>query len=140
MYLSFDEYAQMGGEITDSHKFVRYALEAETTINWYTFDRLVNETEVPDKVKECMFLLINLIAEKYSVLSVNDPNNPNTPLTGIAKKRENDGVSAEFTTLSPYDMLPYNTKQIQQAIEFCLRGVVNSLGRKLLYRGLYPGE
>ena len=68
---------------------------------------------------------------------------------GIGWKKEagithesNDGVSTSYNTLSSGDLLAYynGSKTKKDLIDKYLSGIVNDLGRKLLYRGVYPGE
>jgi len=54
MYLTFDEYQAMGGELK-SPKFVQAEFAARSKINNMTFNRI---TEVTESVKMCVFGLI----------------------------------------------------------------------------------
>ena len=63
MYLTFSEYQDMGGTL-DETAFNDLEYDAESTINWYTFNRLkrpewasVLESE---ELKKCMYQLIRL--------------------------------------------------------------------------------
>lgn len=139
-YLTYEEYVSMGGTEIES-MFNRYEFEAESLVNWYTFDRLLNETEYSDKVKMCMYRLIELIAEKYNTLNASDPNaNTSNPITGQIMSQSNDGVETTYAILSSYNLLTFCKKEIEDVINYNLRGALNSLGRNLLYRGYYPGE
>ena len=139
-YLTFDEYFDMGGNL-DEDLFDRYEFEAECLINWYTFDRLVNETVLSPKVKMCVYRLIELINEKYDTLNASDPNaNTSNPVTGQVASQSNDGVETTYAILSSYNLLTFCKREIEDCINFNLRGALNSLGRNLLYRGYYPGE
>ena len=59
MYLSYSEYLTMGGTL-DNTAFLEYLIDAEMLIDWYTFHRLRGETEIPERVKQCVFKLIYL--------------------------------------------------------------------------------
>ena len=49
MYLTYAEYQAMGGTLSDlDFNFLAY--EAESYINWYTFNRLKGNTEIPQEV------------------------------------------------------------------------------------------
>ena len=140
-YLTYEEYIELGGEL-DEVTFAKYEFDAEAIIDWYTFDRLQSETELSDKVKMCMYRLIDLISIKYNVLTTSNPNQNSTDGTtgAIIASQENDGVATTFVTLSVENLMTMCKNEIEDIIKFNLRNAVNSLGRKLLYRGYYPGE
>lgn len=139
MYLTYAEYTTMGGTL-DEATFNFYAFDAGCYIDWYTFNRLHGETEIPDRVKQCMFFLIKLIDTKMKLLTpdVSDTNGLNANAQLMAQS--NDGVSVQYSVLHADEIYYNSKKEIDEAIQRYLYGVVNSLGRKLLYRGLYPGE
>ena len=62
MYLSYEEYQNMGGAL-DETTFNDYRFEAETKIDWYTFNRLQKDEVIPEAVKRCVFRLIKLIQD-----------------------------------------------------------------------------
>jgi len=138
-YLTYEEYQQMGGTL-DEPTFSFLGFDAESFIDWYTFNRLWNETEIPDRVKQCMFFLIKLLATKNNLLmpDVNATNGVNANAQLMAQA--NDGVSVQYSVLHADEIYYNSKKEIDEAIKRYLNGVTNSLGRKLLYRGLYPGE
>lgn len=140
--LTYDEYTNMGGTLTDEDKFNLYEYEVESIIHWYTFDRLKNEETFSEDVKKCAYMLINLIIEKYAVLNPSSAgeDSPSGSIVGQIASQSNDGVSTTYVTLSSYNLLTFCAKEINSVINYCLRNSVNSLGRKLLYRGYYPGE
>ena len=104
MYLTYEEYTQMGGESLEVTAFEQLEFEARTQIDWWTFGRLKNEASYPEAVKRCMYRLI-----EYNVI------------TGNMAMRV---IQA----------------QLNNTIRMYLQDVKDSLGRKVLYRGLYPGE
>ena len=140
--LTYEEYIEMGGTLADVNKYNLYEYEVESIINWYTFDRLKNETEYSPEVKQCAYMLINLIIEKYATLNVGstDADTPTSSVTGQIASQSNDGVETTYVTLSSFNLLTFCTREINNVINYCLRNAVNSLGRRLLYRGYYPGE
>ena len=141
--LTFEEYKNMGGTLTDENKYMLYEYEVESIIHWYTFDRLKNEESFSEEVKQCTYMLVNLIIEKYATLNVGndaDVDTPTNSVVGQIASQSNDGVSTTYVTLSSYNLLTFCTKEVNNVINYCLRNAVNSLGRKLLYRGYYPGE
>ena len=140
-YLTYDEYTEVGGSL-DETEFNYYAYEAESYIDWYTFNRLHNMTEIPDAVKRCEVFLIRLIQERLAALgisTVDSSGNADNSLKSILSQ-SNDGVSVSYNSLGARDAIGGLSNEIKQTIDRFLAGVTNELGRKLLYRGLYPGE
>lgn len=140
-YLTYDEYTEVGGTL-DETEFNYYAYEAESYIDWYTFNRLHNMIEIPDAVKRCEVFLIRLIQERLAALgisTVDSSGNADNSLKSILSQ-SNDGVSVSYNSLGARDAIGGLSNEIKQTIDRFLAGVTNELGRKLLYRGLYPGE
>lgn len=137
MYLTYEEYLNMGGTL-DEAAFDNYLIDAEMLIDWYTFNRLENETVIPEKVKKCVYKLISLadMKSKAFVLGreVNGEGNASVA------SQSNDGVSISYNTISASQALDLIKSESENIIKQYLNGVVNSLGRKLLYRGIYPDE
>jgi len=140
MYLTYEEYQSMGGTLNEA-TFNDYCFEAEAKINWYTFNRLKKDTTFPEEVKRCVYKLIKLLQDAAAALVVSGDDNGglNGAVAGIASQ-SNDGVSISYNTLSARDMLEASQNQVTTTIEQYLNGVTNELGKKLLYRGLYPDE
>lgn len=137
MYLTYEEYLNMGGTL-DEAAFDNYLIDAEMLIDWYTFNRLENETVIPEKVKKCVYKLISLadMKSKAFVLGreVNGEGNASV------SSQSNDGVSISYNTISASQAFDLLKSESENIIKQYLNGVVNSLGRKLLYRGIYPDE
>lgn len=138
MYLSYAEYQNMGGTL-DETAFNDLEFQAECEVDWYTFNRLRNEAELPDVLKRCMYSLIKLISEQQQAYVVNPLDSNGNIKAGIASQ-SNDGVSTSFNTLSAQSAAELIKQKIEDTIKKQLASVTNSLGRKVLYRGLYPGE
>lgn len=146
MYLTFEEYTTYGGTL-DETSFQDLEFDAESTINWYTFNRLfkdewkaVLETE---QLKRCVYQLIRIKQLELELLASGGMGG------GIAWKKEpgiiresNDGVTTEYSVLSTGELLAYanGSRPKKDIIDRYLGCIVNDLGRKLLYRGIYPGE
>lgn len=148
MYLNYDEYSEYGGTL-DETAFTDLAYDAESEINWYTFNRLkrpewayVLETQ---ELKRCMYQLIRIkqIESELLASSVGGVG------LGTAWKKEagitqetNDGVSVSYNTMSSGDIMAYvnGDKTKSDLIKKYLGSMVNDLGRQLLYRGIYRGE
>ena len=139
MYLTYAEYQDMGGTITDETTFEEFEFEARAQVDWYTFNRLQQEQEYPEAVKRCMYALIKLLQQKQQASMTGDTSADGTVTAGIASQ-SNDGVSVSYNTLSAKDCVDTCTNEIQNCIKRYLQGVTNSLGRKVLYRGVYPDE
>lgn len=141
MYLTYDDYIQMGGTL-DETAFIDLEFEAQAIVDWWTLNRLENETEYPEKVKMCIYKLIKLIRDKQLAQAVNTSN---TTDGGVAVnagilRQSNDGVTTDYNVLSVYDVIDNSKDEIEHTVRMYLNGVRNSLGRKLLYRGIYPDE
>lgn len=144
MYLSYLEYRQMGGTL-DETAFNNFEFEAECTINWYTFNRLIGEETVSEKVKRLTYRLIQLAQLNQEALTLGKPvtGESSTGAVGSVTSQSNDGFSTVYNSLSAADALSASaltSEKVKTLIRSYLQGEVNSLGRKLLYRGLYPDE
>ena len=138
-YLTYEEYTEMGGTL-DETLFNTLRLDAQGYIDWYTFNRLWNEEEIPERVKICMYQLIGLVAAKSNLITPQVQSTGGINVNAQAETYSNDGVTTKFAVLSA-DLLYSKAKQeIEECVNRYLAGVMNSAGRKLLYRGLYPGE
>lgn len=137
MYLTFEEYQNMGGTL-DQTSFSDMEFEAECLVNWYTFNRLHGDAEYPDPLKRCVKALIDLIQAKSSVLDVTGADGQGA--VGQVASQSNDGVSVSYNILSATDLITNADKEIGMKIQMYLQGVTNSLGQKLLYRGVYANE
>lgn len=138
MYLTYIEYIEMGGTL-DETAFDDLSFEAESIIKWWTFNRLDKEETIPKEVKKCMFKLISLINNKQQAMVVDIQSSDGTIQAGIASE-SNDGVSTNYNTLSASEAVETFQTAIESTIGKYLQGVRNSLGHKLLYRGIYPDE
>lgn len=138
MYLTYNEYTEYGGTLEET-AFNQFEFEARTVIDWWTFNRLQADEIYPEAVKRCMFKLIQLISDKNTVMTVNPKDADGTVKTGIMNE-SNDGVSTTYNTLSAKDTMDALQQEILKTIQMYLNGIRNSLGHKLLYRGLYPDE
>jgi hypothetical protein len=144
MYLTYEEYSDMGGTL-DETEFQDLEYDAESTINWYTFNRLKNVKIIPMEVKRCMYQLIRWKQMENELLASSNGGAG----WGVGWKKEagitqqsNDGVSTSYNVMSSGELMSYfnGAKTKEELMDRYLNGVVNDLGRPLLYRGLYPGE
>lgn len=140
MYLTFDEYLTFGGTLEET-AFDDLEFEARTVVDWWTYNRLQNDTEYPEAVKRCMYKLITMIKQKQDAQVLDGPNSAVTSSgrAGIMQE-SNDGVSTMYNVLSASEIVNQSQDEIKATIRMYLQNVRNSLGQKVLYRGLYPNE
>lgn len=140
MYLTFEEYQNMGGTL-DQTAFTDFEMEAEAIVDWYTFNRLQNDSTYPTKLKQCMYKLIKLAQERQAALSLGESTQEQSTEGNVSiASRSNDGVSISYNVMSAKDVFDTLKDDMKTTVQMYLNGVVNELGRKVLYRGLYPGE
>ena len=141
MYITYDDYMIMGGSALEETAFEQLEFEARAIIDYWTFNRLQKETEYPEAVKRCMFKLVSLINDKQKAMMVDAVSSTtNTVIQAGIASESNDGVSTSYNTLSAKEAVDTLQKEFSDTIQMYLTGVKNSLGHKLLYRGVYPDE
>ena len=138
MYLTYEEYQNMGGTL-DETTFSDYAFEASSVVDWYTFNRLQNETTYPEALTKLMYRLINILQLQSQAIGLN-AKQANGSGQGIVSSQSNDGVSTSYNIIPASELAKQCEDKIKSTIRIYLSGLTNSLGHKLLYRGLYPGE
>ena len=140
MYLTYDDYSNLGGtEISDETAFEQLEFEARCVIDWWTFNRLHKEETYSEAVKRCMFKLISLMYDKQKAMVIDTQSQTGTVKAGVTHE-SNDGVATSYNTLSAKEAVDALGKAVDDTIRMYLTGVKDSLGHKLLYRGLYPNE
>lgn len=140
MYLTYDEYKKFGGTLEES-TFTDFEIRAEMKVNYYTFNRLVNDTKIPSNVKRLMYILIDLLQKQDEALSLGQNVGSSSDTSALyIKSQSNDGVSTTYNSMDSNNVFAMCDQKIKSNIEIYLQGVMNEAGRKLLYRGLYPGE
>lgn len=139
-YLTYEEYQEYGGTL-DETTFNDLEFQAEVQIDWYTFNRLQNDEIVNERVKKCVYMLMNLLQAKMiaSALPLQDGSTNTQTQAGIIQQ-SNDGVSIMYNTRSAEEVLKNSQTEIANCIKLYLQGVTNNLGRKVLWRGIYPDE
>ena len=138
MYLTYAEYQDMGGTL-DETTFEEFEFEARSKIDWWTFNRLQNEETYPEAVRRCVYRLIKLIQQVEEASALDGESSESGSTAGIASM-SNDGVSVSYNVLNASQAVELASKEIDDCIRQYLSNVKNSLGQKVLYRGLYPGE
>lgn len=139
MYLTYDEYIDMGGAEIEETAFQQIEFEARSVVDWWTFNRLQKEETYPEAVKRCVFRLVQLINDKQKAMIIDSQSFDGAVKAGIASE-SNDGVSTSYNTLSAKEAVDALQKEVESTIRMYLSGVKNSLGYLLLYRGVYPNE
>ena len=148
-YLAYEDYIDLGGTL-DEGVFNRYAFRAENAINFRTFDRILklNLSEQDEDflyaLKMTMYELVNLYVANDSYIglikstTIDESGNtiPEVRLLG----QSNDGVTVTYNVASARDAKYSIDQQIDSAIQMGLNGITTNLGRKLLWRGIYPDE
>lgn len=151
-YLTYTEYTNMGGSL-DETTFNEYAFEAQSIIDWYTFNRLKKDATFTEEVKRCMYSLIKLAKLKAdsmilgSQTTVTSDGTTTTTVTTQAAiaSQSNDGVSVSYNSVSASDVFNNLSAfkpggEIESIVKRYLQGVLNEAGRVVLYRGVYPDE
>lgn len=139
MYLTFAEYQNMGGAL-DETTFNDYEFQARALVDWYTFNRLQKDETVDEKVKMCIYHLIGMIDLQMQAMTVDGTSSAGSTGSAGVASQSNDGVSISYNTLSAKDAVDVIEAEMKKAINRYLQGVMNELGQKVLYRGLYPNE
>jgi len=139
MYLTYLEYQNYGGT-ADETTFNDLEFEASSVVDWYTFNRLQNENEYPEAVKRCVYKIIQYIVAQQQVNGLDTASAQNNSEGAGIASQSNDGVSVSYNVLSAKDVVDNSKAQIKQIVDQYLSAVKNSLGQKVLYRGVYPNE
>ena len=126
----------MGGTL-DEIPYNNFEFQAEAQINRATFNRLKSDNVIPEEVKHLTKYLVDLLERRNAAFSLGkNISNTDPNITS----QSNDGVSVSYNGMAPSDLIKLSETDTLNAIRNYLDGVTNEAGRKLLYRGLYPGE
>lgn len=140
MYLSYDEFKNYGGTL-DETTFEKYKFEAESVIDYYTFNRLKKDTVIAEPVKRLVFALIDIALKKEATLALGANSNSSGTASDVYITRQaNDGVDTTYNAMSATSLYQLCKSETVSTIRRYLTGVMNQAGQKVLYRGLYPGE
>lgn len=63
IYLTFEEYNKLGGKVEQS-AFPKFERKARYKLDYFTQNRLSNQTVIPQVVKDCMAEFIDILAEE----------------------------------------------------------------------------
>jgi hypothetical protein len=139
MYLSYEEYVNYGGTL-DETTFAQFGFEAECIVDYYTFNRLKNDTVITEPVKRLIFTLIDIALKKKATLGLGANAESGTASDVYITRQANDGVDTTYNSMSASTLYQLCRHETSNAIQRHLASVVNQAGQKVLYRGLYPGE
>lgn len=154
MYLDYSAYKNMGGTL-DETTFNSFEYEAETIVNWYTFNRLKDEAvkDYPIELARCMYRLIEyvklqadaLLLGKQTTTVTEGTSSYTVETSAYIKSQSNDGVSVSYNNVDASDLFDKLSSMgkdnpMAQIVFRYLQGVRNSKNKKLTYRGLYPDE
>ena len=125
MYLTYDEYAAMGGSV-DEASFPRLEMKARAMIDKMTFGRISAEEPAREAVKYACFELISAMGGEEA-------------LTGVAgaavSSVSNDGVSITYADKGAAD----SRRRLGEIVQTWLAGECTQCGTPLLYRGVGIG-
>ena len=146
MYLTYEQYKEYGGALDES-AFNMYEFEAASRIDYYTFNRLKKDAgfdgqseEVKEAVYRCEYRLIDLMQTRDTANAVSgEGEDESSTVAGIASQ-SNDGVSISYNVLSASEASANAQAEIGNTIIMYLGSCRNSLGQRLLYRGIYEDE
>ena len=144
MYLTYDDYAAMGGTLTDEAAFNSLLYRAESKVDWYTFERLRNilYCELDIRVKRCVYEIIKLLQNADAANSL--PTMDGSSITGTSavgiRNQSNDGVSISYEVNSASNIMDRLDKDVEERINTMLSGVRDKKNHRVLYRGMYPDE
>lgn len=148
-YLSYGDYINLGGEL-DVDTFNRYAFRAENAIDFRTFDRLhkIDLTQQSERfiyaLNMTMYELISLYVAQDSYMGLVSATRTDASGNTVPDVRllgqSNDGVTVTYNVAQAKDAMSSLNAQIDKAIQTGLQGLTYGLGKKLLWRGIYPDE
>ena len=123
MYLSFEEYAGMGGGV-DAAAFTRLAAKAEKAVDRATHGRLKGEESVRDAVKNCVCELIEALRREEEAREQAGGRE--------ISAMSNDGLSVSFAAQSE---VGGDSARLNRILRDWLGDELSSGGVRLLYAG-----
>lgn len=129
-YLTWDEYQELGGKISDETPFNLLEFKARKYVDKYTFGRLVNLENQSQEVKLCIFELINNLETYDKASSVSSEK------AGIKSENiEGYSVSYADTTESMAEVVKGKEESCKDIIYNYLSNSALPDGTLYLYRG-----
>ena len=129
MYLTYNEYIGMGGELSDAD-FLTLAEQAEAIIDCRTYGRLHETETVGGRVKRCVCTLVEILNEKKRYAS-----GGHRTVTG----ESNDGISVSYAAPDARTVAELYDAEIRTCIRTYLGRECAEDGTPLLYRGVDYG-
>lgn len=124
MYLTYDEYVNLGGTVSET-EFTLLEFKARKRIDRLTDCRVSKMSEVPEAVKPCMMSLIRLENKVGVEAQVETP---------VVTSFNTDGYSESYgNVLNTEDA----QKSMNSVIQSYLYGETDDNGLPLLYRGVH---
>lgn len=127
MYLTYDEYEDMGGGAPED-VFPRLEAKARAHLDRITFGRLQNDSPVRESVKFCMFDLINAV--------FGDESNGSMAAGREIASMSNDGVSVSFVSGSGSGGARASAARFGAIVRSWLANETTACGIPLLYAGV----
>lgn len=122
-YITESEYKQLLGINSIPDNFESLNIQASAIINYKTQGR-ININSIPEQVKYCTCLIINLIKNKNKVISE----------TGNLKSQSIEGWSESYST--PAEIEKDFDLEVDSILKLHLTGIIGTDGNPLLYRGV----
>lgn len=115
-YLTYAEYQALGGSAIGEMPFNLLEIEARNQIDIRTHQRLVNEKEIPQKVKICEFNLIEKIKSYAETTS---------KASGNVASENTDGYSISYVTANQIqEIVKSKNAELQDIMLSDLYGVI----------------
>lgn len=124
-YLTYSEYKNLGGTLNIT-PFNLLEFESRRQIDKRTFNRLVNESEIPDEVKLCMYHLIERI---------NDYTSTNQNINNVESENI-DGYSVKYVSPAQIsEVVISKNAELNDIIKTDLMGIIVN-DEHILYVGV----
>lgn len=122
-YITESEYEQLLGINSVPDNFENLNIEASAVINYKTFGR-IDTNNIPEEVKYCTCLVIDLVKNKNKVISE----------TGNLKSQNIEGWSESYST--PQEIEKDFDLQVDSILKLHLTGIIGTDGNPLLFKGV----
>lgn len=126
MYLTYDEFENMGGSIAEE-VFPRFEMKARKRLDAVTFGRLMDENPARECVKMCMCELISAMYEDERVAGASGRE-----VSAVA----NDGVSVTYASGGGDGAAHGGGARYTGIVRNWLTGEVDTNGVSLIYAGV----
>lgn len=124
MYLTYDEYLELGGEMDES----QYALaefQARKRIDLLTLNRVAAMAQVPEEVKMAMMVIMKADTKFSATAQADNP---------VVASFSTDGYSESYGSAT--DQTSAVNRQVDNTVTQMLFGVNDDNGVPLIYKGL----